>query len=43
MQVSERVFRLLDQDLSGVGQSVPASLAPLKDRLQQTAGDALPS
>lgn len=37
-KVSERVFRLLDQDLSGVGQNLPACLAPLQNRLQQTAG-----
>ena len=42
IQVSERVFRLLDQDLSGVGQDLPACLGPLQSRLQQTAGDILP-
>ena len=38
-QVSERVYRILDEELSGAGKSLlPKSLTPLHDRLQQSEG-----
>ena len=38
-QVSERVYRILDEELSGAGKNLlPKSLTPLHDRLQQSEG-----
>lgn len=40
LQVSERVYRVLDEELNGAGQDMlPTSLSPLQDRLQRSEGD----
>lgn len=40
LQVSERVYRVLDEELNGAGRDLlPASLSPLQDRLQRSEGD----
>ncbi|DBA68819.1 TPA: hypothetical protein ACH3X2_013307 [Trebouxia sp. C0005] len=38
-KVSERVYRVLDEELNGAGQDMlPTSLSPLQDRLQRSEG-----
>ena len=40
LQVSERVYRVLDEELNGAGRNLlPTSLSPLHDRLQRSEGD----
>ncbi len=40
LQVSERVYRVLDEELNGAGRDLlPVSLSPLQDRLQRSEGD----
>ncbi len=40
LQVSEHVYRVLDEELNGAGRDLlPTSLSPLQDRLQQSEGD----